>query len=398
MAAARIKRKSSAPKSGCLFCGKPHPVWWNNRLKAWFLTVPDASRKNGQRQERLAKGWDGHDQAIQEWHKIEAGQHRPQHTHGEDMRVVDLANMLLENLKPKLSAKRFRNTERYLDDLCGVLGKATIAQMRRGGIAKVENWIAGHSGWNSPSTRRAVVSRVKQIFKWGVDQGLIASSPIQSLKRETDNVRIALFSEKQVDAILKNSPPAFAQAFNVLLLTGMRPDEFCRFTADDLRDDGGLHGMIDHKNQKSNMFKGEKRRIYLLFKHLKAIFIQAKTANPHGPLFRTSHGNGWSVATLSQAFREVCAKPDCKKLGLDKYAVRTNSDGTKVRKYEYVPYVCRHTFAHRLLTGFYKDAHGRPIKKNYGEVGQYLGDSAKMIEDVYGKLAKATEMLAEEIG
>ena len=37
-------------------------------------------------------------------------------------------------------------------------------------------------------------------------------------------------------------------------------------------------------------------------------------------------------------------------------------------------------------------------KKNYGEVGLYLGDSAKMVEDVYGKLAKATEMLSEEIG
>ena len=156
--------------------------------------------------------------------------------------------------------------------------------------------------------------------------------------------------------------------------------------------------MIDHKNQKTKMFRGEKRRIYFLFKELKELVREAKVQNPSGALFRTAQGNGWTLATLSKTFREVCRKPKCKKLGLNKHIKRTNTDGMVVRKFEYITYVCRHTFAHRLLTGFYKTVGGLPIKKNYGEVGQYLGDSAKTIEEVYGKLAKATEMLAEEIG
>jgi hypothetical protein len=82
---------------------------------------------------------------------------------------------------------------------------------------------------------------------------------------------------------------------------------------------------------------------------------------------------------------------------LDQHEVRTRTNGTEVRRYEFVPYVCRHTFAYRLLSGFYTDVQGNRIKKNYGEVGLYLGDSAKMVEEVYGKLAKATEMLSEEI-
>ena len=73
MATASSRRKS-ASKSACPHCGKSHPVWWNKRLEAWFITVPDQSHKNGQRQMRLAKGWDAHDDAIQEWHKQEAGQ------------------------------------------------------------------------------------------------------------------------------------------------------------------------------------------------------------------------------------------------------------------------------------------------------------------------------------
>jgi integrase len=397
VATASSHRKSGS-KSGCPFCGKAHPVWWNKRLQAWYITYPDSSKKNGQRQERLATGWDSHDDAVKEWHKREAGQIATTQTNGEDLRVVDLVNLLLSNLKAKVGTRRFRNTERYLADFCKRLGNSTIAQMRHGGVAKVEEWIADHSGWQSPSTRRAVVSRVKQVFKWGVDQGLIASSPIQSLKRELDNVRVTLFTPKQVEAILRHSPADFAKAFKILLMTGMRPDEFCRLTAADLHDDGGLHAMVNHKNQKSKQFRGDKRRIFLLFRELKDLFQEARTENPTGPLFRTDQNNGWSIAILSREFRAVCRKRPCKKLGLDRHIEKKNTKGTTLRKYDYILYVCRHTFAHRLLTGFYKLPDGVPIKKNYGEVGQYLGDSARMIEEVYGKLAKAIEMLSEEIG
>ena len=201
-----------------------------------------------------------------------------------------------------------------------------------------------------------------------------------------------------MDAIASNAEPAFAKAFKVLLLTGCRPDEICRMTKDDVRDQDGLHAMIDHKNQKNKMFNGQKQRVYLLFAELKQLFREAMDQYPSGPIFRTKTGKGWSVATLEKAFRETAAQPPCKKLGLDRHHVRLRSDGVEVRQYEFVPYVCRHTFAYRLLAGFHLDPQGNRIKKNYGEVGLYIGDSAKMVEDVYGKLARATEMLSEEIG
>jgi integrase len=314
------------------------------------------------------------------------------------MRTVDLVNLLLDNLEPKLSDKRFRITKHFLTNFCNDMGKATIAQMRTGGIARIEKWIASNPGWASPSTRRSVISRVKQVFQFAADQGIIASSPIKGLKRENDAIRVAIFSEKQVDAILKNAEPAFATVFKVLVQTGCRPDEVCQLTGADMREEGGLHAVIGHKNQKTKMFNGQKRRVYLLFRELKQNFLTAMAERPDGPLFRTKTGKGWSVATLEKAFREVTAQPACKKVGLDRHEIRVRTDGVEVRRYEFVPYVCRHTFAFRLLSGFYRDTDGHRIKKNYGEVGQYLGDSAKMVEEVYGKLAKATEMLSEEIG
>jgi len=278
------------------------------------------------------------------------------------------------------------------------MGRDTVAQLRVGGVARIEKWIAANSGWTSPSTRRSVVSRVKQVFQFAVDQGLIVSSPIKRLKRENDTIRVSILTEDQVDAIASNAEPAFAKIFKVLLLTGCRPDEICSITKDDLREEGGLHAMVDHKNQKNKMFNGQKRRVYLLFAELKQTFRDAISENPDGPLFRTKTGKPWSVATLEKAFRETAAKPQCKSLGLDRHEVRHRTNGVAVRHYEFVPYVCRHTFAYRLLSGFYSDSQGNRIKKNYGEVGLYLGDSAKMVEEVYGKLAKATEMLSEEIG
>ncbi len=396
----RTSRTHAVAKCPYPGCKEKHPVWWNAAKNGWYLTVRDSSRPRKQRQERLAKGWAGHDEAIQLWHEAEADRAKESlvRQFGEDMRVVDLANLFLENLEPKLSPKRFGITRGYLTDLCSTIGGETIAELRIGGGARIEKWMAAHTGWSSSSTRRSVISRVKQLFKWGADQGFIASSPVRMLKRESDEVRIAIFSDKQAKAVLKNAEPNFATVFKVLLLTGCRPDELCRMTADDIEEEGGLHVLVDHKNQKSKTFRGSKRRIYLLFKELKDIFRKAAKSNPSGPLFRTPTGKAWTITTISNAFRKTALRPAGKKLGLSACIKQKRTDGTVVRKHRYVPYVCRHTFAFRLLSGHYRDPHGDRIKKNYGEVGVYLGDSARTVEEVYGKLVKATEMLSEEIG
>ena len=154
-----------------------------------------------------------------------------------------------------------------------------------------------------------------------------------------------------------------------------------------------LHLLVSHR---SIRLTGEKRRIYLLFAEIKE---RVKTARQHeGALLRTKTGVPWSNATLNIEFRRITATERCAKLGLNRHVVKKRTDGKEVRRFEYLPYTCRHTFAFRLLTGFYKDPSGRPIKRNYGEVAVYLGDSAAMVEKVYGKLARATEMLGEEIG
>ena len=392
-------------KKACPYCGKDHPVWWNKAKyrDGWYLTFPDPAKANGQRQICLARGWDGHDDAIRQWHLSEAdvkvpGPDANGQLDGESMRVGELVNLLLDHLESTLSAKRFRLTKSYLTDFARNFGNDSVAQMRVGGIARVQKWIRRHSGWRSPSTIRGVVSRVKQVFNHAVEQNYISSSPIKGLRRPKDVVRVNVFSEEQVDAILAESEHEFAMAFKFLLLTGCRPEEACSADLTSVRNNGNrndLHLMVNHKNFRHT---GEQRRIYLLFSEAKKIVEGAVEAYDQGAaLLRTKSGVPWTDATLNKAFRAATASERCVKLGLDQHTVETTTNGVKVRRYEYVPYTCRHTFAFRLLTGFYKDRKGRPIKKNYGEVAIYLGNSAKMVEEVYGKLAKATEMLGEEI-
>ena len=180
-----MPRKRKCPK-----CGKDHPVWWNQAAHrdGWYLTVADATKANGQRQICLTRGWDSHDDALRQWHLMEANAQpnvprNGSENDGECIKVGELVNLLLENLEPHLSQKRFAITTSYLTNFARHFGNDTIAQMRIGGAARVEKWIAKHKGWQSPSTRRTVISNVKHVFNFGVEQGYIVSNPIKALKR-----------------------------------------------------------------------------------------------------------------------------------------------------------------------------------------------------------------------
>ena len=406
MATIPKRRKGTGGRRGgvCHVCKKQHAVWWNEEKQAWYLSFPKDDGSYGKK--LLSRD---HDEALRKWHRIEAGvdpdlvpvdsSSEGQAPVGEGMRVGELVNLFLDNVKRKISAERFSITKNYLHDLCQSMGKATIAQLRIGGVARVERWLDDHENWRG--CRRSVVSRVHQVFKWGADQGFYASSPIKALKRPRDNTRIALFTSEQVDAILANSDKAFALAFRCLLATGCRPEEFASVTADDVRKDadGEIYWWVQHKNQK---YTGERRRIYLT-DEVTRVTQEQLVRHPKGSLFRSKSGRPWSANYLHNTFREVTATEGCQKLGLDKHiclkrkAVRmkkADKKDTVVRQYEYVLYTARHTFAHRLLTGYYRDSSGAPIRLGYAQVAIYMGNSAAEVEKTYGKLARATTELS----
>ena len=84
------------------------------------------------------------------------------------------------------------------------------------------------------------------------------------------------------------------------------------------------------------------------------------------PLFRNAHGNPWKKVTGVGRFLRLK-----RKLGWDKHPIRQH----------YSCYSCRHTFAHRMLAGFWNDSVGCSIET----LAELIGDTPKVAFDHYGK-------------
>jgi integrase len=84
------------------------------------------------------------------------------------------------------------------------------------------------------------------------------------------------------------------------------------------------------------------------------------------PLFRNTQGKAWKAVTGRGRFRAIK-----RKLGWDKDPVR--------RKYSC--YSCRHTFAHRMLSGYWNGGAGCSIET----LAELIGDTPKVAFDHYGR-------------
>lgn len=389
--AAKSKRGRKVRKP-CAVCGKLHAVWWASNKGRWMLTTPD--------QKQLNLGAD-HDDAIRQWHRIEAGELEPKKPEpitatGDAILVGDLNDAFLAALKGriatgKIGADRYANSKRMLTEFVREFGNSTIARLRVGGVARIETWLAEKTTWGSKADP---ISRIKQLFNWGVAQGFIPSSPVKALESGKHGARVSYFTAEQEAAIFKDANPHFSKSYRLVLLTGCRPDEVCSLEASDVHDDAsGFYLLVEHKNQRHT---GKRRRIFLV-PEAEKIVREALEQHPKGRLFRSGNKTDKGYPPLSpeyfnQYFTKLRQRPNCKKLGLDDYETVAEK-----RLYKYVPYTARHTFAVRYLTGFYRDAKGRPIILTYGEVAALLGNSAKMVEKIYGHLVDQTKFLSDRL-
>jgi integrase len=84
------------------------------------------------------------------------------------------------------------------------------------------------------------------------------------------------------------------------------------------------------------------------------------------PLFRNTQGNGWKPVTGRGRFLQIKSK-----LGWDKDPINRR----------YSCYSCRHTFAHRMLSGYWNGGTGCSIET----LAELIGDTPKVAFDHYGR-------------
>jgi integrase len=247
-----------------------------------------------------------------------------------------------------------------LNDLCKYCGALPVAQLKKGHI---QTWINNHESWRSPATHRSVIAITLAAFNYAAENFGI-DNPIQGLKKPPTQPRLQSFTREEEEAIYAVTDEPFRNFLFAALHTGLRPFcELAKVTADDVveTDRGMMWRVYSSKTKKTRKIPVRPEVAELTRKLMKSA--------PQGSgktLFRNPQGNPWKKVTGVVRFLKIK-----KKLGWDQDALRKR----------FSCYTCRHTFAHRMLSGYWNDGAGCSIET----LAELIGDTPKVAFDHYGK-------------
>jgi integrase len=252
------------------------------------------------------------------------------------------------------------NAVHWLNDLCRYCGALRVAQLKKGHIT---TWAESHTTWQSPATHRTVLSIVLAAFNRAEEMAGIPN-PLKGLKKPASQPRLCSFSPKDEQALYGATEARFRDFLFAAIHTGLRPFcELARLTADDVEEEGrGMMWRVYASKTKKTRKIPVRPEVAELARRL------MKTA-PRGsgiPLFRNTKGKPWTPTAGVVRFLSLK-----KKLGWDKDAAKA----------KYSCYTCRHTFAHRMLSGYGSGGTGCSIET----LAELIGDTPKVAFDHYGK-------------
>jgi len=247
-----------------------------------------------------------------------------------------------------------------LNDLCKFCGALTVAQLKKGHI---KTWMESHENWKSPATHRNAIAIVLAAFNYAEENHEI-SNPLKGLKKPAARPRLQSFSKQDERTLYREADSSSHDFLFAAIHTGLRPFcELARITADDVEISprGMMWRVYSSKTKKT-------RKIPVMSEVAKLTRKLMKTAQVGSglPLFRSIRGRPWSKVNGVMRFLEIK-----RALGWDKDPVRN----------KYSTYTCRHTFAHRMLSGYWNDGVGCSIET----LAELIGDTPKVAFDHYGK-------------
>jgi len=308
----------------------------------------------------------------------------PVTTQSGSILVADVVDAYLENLKASATPRYTDLVTQAMNDFCSYCGALAATDLKK---KHVRDWVADHSTWKSDNTKRSYLAMVVAAFNHAVKEDeILVNNPISGLKKPAGFARITYFKPDEIQEVLDycNRKPkkkavslsAIGQYFTMLLQTGARPfSELARVTADHIHEtDKGMvikikagtdeHGNYRHKAAKKT---GKDRTIYL-FAEAEDVIRTLMASFPRGsgiPLFRTPRGKSWKRCNGVQAF---CTLK--RKLGWDKDADKKSLS----------LYTCRHTFAKRILSGYWT---GQPA--GIETLAGLMGNTPKVCWDHYAQ-------------
>jgi integrase len=262
--------------------------------------------------------------------------------------------------KGVISKGHHDNTVSFLNDLCRYCGALPVAELKK---VHIKTWLEEHTSWRSPATQGSVIAIVQAAFNHAAENHGIRN-PLIGLKRPPGCPRLHSLSKEEEEALYGAADEALRNFLFALVHTGLRPFcELARLTADDIEETA--RGMM----WRVHASKTEKGRKIPVRPDVADLVRKLMKTAPRGsgvPLFRNSRGKLWK--RMTGVVRFISLK---KKLGWDQHPVR--------RKYSC--YTGRHTFAHRMLSGYWNGGAGCSIET----LAELIGDTPKVAFDHYGK-------------
>jgi integrase len=248
----------------------------------------------------------------------------------------------------------------HLNDLCKFCGALPVALLKK---AHVRTWVESHTGWKSLATERSALTIVIAAFNYCQDNHDVPS-PLKGLKKPASKPRLHSFSKGDEAALLGAAGPHFRDFLFAAVLTGLRPFcELARLKAEDVEE--SPRGMM----WRVHATKTGKTRKIPVRPEVAELTRRLLGTAPRGsgePLFRTVTGRAWRKVNGVVKF---CGLR--KKLGWDTDPVRKR----------YSCYSCRHTFAHRMLSGYWNGGTGCSVET----LAELIGDTPKVAFDHYGR-------------
>ncbi|MEK6237961.1 MAG: tyrosine-type recombinase/integrase [Planctomycetales bacterium] len=249
---------------------------------------------------------------------------------------------------------------RYLNDLCDYCGALPTAELRKG---HVRHWVESHPTWRSPATQRNAIAVVSAAFHHAQETD-DAPNPLQGLKKPPQQPRLHSLGPEDEQAMYAATDEAFGDVLFAAVPTGLRP--FCvlaRLTAEDVvESERGLMWRVYSSKTK----KTRKIPVRSEAAELTRRLLETAPRDSGISLFRNPQGRPWKKVTGGSRFRKLKQQ-----LGWDQDLVRKN----------YSCYSCRHTFAHRMLSGYYNDGLGCSIEV----LAELMGNTPKVAFDHYGR-------------
>jgi len=249
---------------------------------------------------------------------------------------------------------------RYLNEFCRYCGALPVEELKRG---YVSSWVDSHSTWRSPVTRRNVITIILAAFNHSQNEHGIRN-PLQGLKKPPSRPRLQSISPEDELLLYSATDEPFRDFLFAAIHTGLRPFcELAKLTADHIEETprGMMWRVYSSKTKKTRKIPVRPEVAKLTRKLLKTSPLGSGLT-----IFCNSKGNSWKKVTGVGRFLAIK-----RKLGWDQDAVRK----------KYSCYACRHTFAHRMLSGYWNQGVGCSIEV----FAELIGDTPKVAFDHYGK-------------